>query len=185
LRQSQIEVSGAASGIISIAAHADGISNSPTDHPALVSEEGPELVQTEDGAYLTGLNGPEVVNINKGDTVYTAKETKQILKGGGHKQIPRYKDGLPGVTGYTDAKSSGSGSGKNGEWENPFDQLYNLLREINEEIRERERIERRYEKLLESIDVNAEKIMNISNLELAQLEENRRLENQRVKGRKN
>ena len=179
LQQSQIEVSGAASGIINIAAHADGISNSPTDHPALVSEEGPELVQTEDGAYLTGLNGPEIVNINKGDTVYTAKETKQILKGGGHKQIPRFAEG------YKDAKGSGSGNGKNEEWENPFDQLYNLLREINEEIRERERIERRYEKLLESIDVNAEKIMNISNLELAQLEENRRLESQRVEGREN
>ena len=77
-QQTEIEISGAASGIISIAAHKDGIVNAPGSYPALVSEEGPELIETKNGAYLSGLDGPEVVGINKGDTVHTAEETKRF-----------------------------------------------------------------------------------------------------------
>jgi hypothetical protein len=48
------------------------------------------------------------------------------------------------------SKGGGGGSSKKEDWENPYDKLYNLTREINEELRERERIERRYQKLLKA-----------------------------------
>ena len=71
--------------------------------------------------------------------------------------------------------SSGSCGGSGGSsksddkdaWENPFDKLYNLVRKIDEELRQRERIERRYEKLLEGLNVSANKIVNVSREELA------------------
>lgn len=50
--------------------------------PSLVGEEGEELVYTKDGyAYFVGQNGPEIVNLNKGDGVLTADETKQVKRG--------------------------------------------------------------------------------------------------------
>jgi hypothetical protein len=94
--------------------------------------------------------------------------------------MPGFAKGLKGpsydggASAYDESTSGGkSASNKNNEWENPFDKLYNLLRKIDEELRERERIERRYEKLLEDIGVSADKIINISREELAQLEKER------------
>ena len=43
--------------------------------------------------------------------------------------------------GYSNSKSS--------EWENPYDKLHNELEKINDTIRERERLERRYQSLLD------------------------------------
>lgn len=48
---------------------------------SLVGEEGPELVQSGRYAYLVGTNGAEIVNLNRGDRVYTADDTKRILNG--------------------------------------------------------------------------------------------------------
>ena len=74
--------------------HASGLKNSPTTHDALVSEKGPELIQRADGtAYLSGLNGPEITKIHRGDTVYTAEETEQIFRNRG-KTMPRFEYGL-------------------------------------------------------------------------------------------
>ena len=165
--------------------YAEGIKNSPYGHPALVSEEGPELIQTEDGAYLTGLNGPELAYINKGDTVYTAEETKRILHGKVHDSIPRFEVGVPGIHGYGYTGSSGGSSNDNNEetWENSFDKLFNILKSIEEAGRERERIERRYEALLASIDVSANGILKLSKQELENLETQRQRQEQLIGGR--
>jgi hypothetical protein len=153
--------------------YADGVRNAAFTHTALTGEEGPELIERADGtAYLTGTGGPEVTTIHPGDTVYTADETRRIFKTNRHNGLvmPRY------YSGYGDSNKTGSGgktAGDGKSWENPFDKFYNLLRKIDEELRERERIERRYEKLLEDIGVSADKIINISREELAQLEKER------------
>ena len=67
--------------------------------------------------------------------------------------------------------------------EDSFDKLYNLLREIDEELRQRERIERRYEKLLEGIDASADQIIALSREELAQLEHEQKLQEELIAGR--
>ena len=81
-------------------------------------------------------------------------------------------------------KSSGGSGSKENPWENSFDKLYNLVHKIDEELHQRERIERRYEKLLEAIDTSANKIVDVSQEELAQLEKERMLQEQLASGRK-
>lgn len=170
--------------------YAKGTKNAPKTGESLVGEEGPELIETRDGAYLSGTNGPEIFPISRGDVVHTAKETAAIFKRGG-KMMPRFEGGNKGGTLKLSGSSGGAGSGRGGsngkdgkdEWENPFDKLYNLVRNIDEELRQRERIERRYEKLLKSLDVSANKIVAINREELAQLEKERELQEGLVRGR--
>ena len=61
---------------------------SPTGSPK------PELVVSGDKAYLAGQSGPEIGYLNDGDIVYTADETKRILRGNIlHKSIPAHAGG--------------------------------------------------------------------------------------------
>ena len=55
-----------------------------------------------------------------------------------------------------DQETGGGGSGE--PWENPYDYFYSLSREINETLREREKIERRYDKLLKKRKVTAKEL---------------------------
>lgn len=157
---------------------AKGIKNAPHAETSLVSEEGPELIQKANGsAYLSGTSGPEIVDIEKGDTVYTAEETENIFKKRSHNEFPRYASGYGSGTAYWGTGSGGKGSGDSDDedWENPFDKLYNLVREIDEELRRRERLERRYEKLLESVDLTAGKLFDNAVEQLKQLEKEKLL----------
>lgn len=158
---------------------AKGIKNAPHAETSLVSEEGPELIQKANGsAYLSGTSGPEVVDIEKGDTVYTAEETEDIFKKRNHNTFPRYASGYGNGTAYWGTGGSGgkgSGDSDDEDWENPFDKLYNLVREIDEELRRRERLERRYEKLLESVDLTAGKLFDNAVEQLRQLEKEKLL----------
>lgn len=89
----------------SISGYAKGTSNGHIAYKqiALTGEEGPELIQNkEGGAYLSGVGGPEVRTLNKGDIVYTNEQTKKIYsKGGLH--IPGY------VGGSSNSKTTASG----------------------------------------------------------------------------
>lgn len=73
---------------------------SPTGSPK------PELVVSEDSAYVAGLNGPEIGYLNDGDIVYTADQTKRILHGSRKNKVPKmpaYKHGVgPNVAYYSD-----------------------------------------------------------------------------------
>lgn len=79
---------------------AKGTKNAP-DGAALVGEEGEELVKSGDRAYLVGTHGAEIVDLNPGDTVYTAEETKRIKRSarGIHGIMPAYSGGYSGGTG--------------------------------------------------------------------------------------
>lgn len=63
-----------------ITGYAKGTKDAP-EGDALVGEEGEELVQSGNRAYLVGTNGPEIIHLNEGDTVYTAEQTKKIKRG--------------------------------------------------------------------------------------------------------
>lgn len=97
---------------------AKGTKDAP-EGEALVGEEGEELVKSGDKAYLAGTNGPEIVNLEKGDTVYTAEQTKKIKQDAKivRGTMPAYAGGKlntgggrPSVTG-DGGSGSGSGSG--------------------------------------------------------------------------
>lgn len=163
--------------------NANGEPGATKKYDSLIGEEGPELVESKDGAFLGGVGGPQVTTLQRGDKVHTAEETEEIFKRKGI-PIPAYKGGTVSV-GTIKGGSGGKSSDNDEEtWENPFDKLYNLVRKIDEELRQRERIERRYEKLLESIDTSANKIIAVSREELAQLERERMLQEQLISGRK-
>lgn len=85
------------SGLLGILGFAKGTDNAP-DGAALVGEDGEELIKSGDQAYLAGTNGPEIVNLDQGDTVYTAEETKQIKRSGKSLSgvIPAYSGGYDG-----------------------------------------------------------------------------------------
>lgn len=94
-------------------------------------------------------------------------------------------------SGYKPSGSSGGGGGGSSggskeeeKWENSYDKLYNLTREINEELRERERIERRYQKLLKAHHTGAEDIAGVSEKEIAHLQEEAKLQEKLIAGRK-
>ena len=95
------------SGLLGMLGFAKGTDNAP-EGEALVGEEGEELIKHGDQAYLAGTNGPEIVDLDKGDTVYTAEETKRIKHGGkfinGH--IPAYSGGYDGGASGTIGKKT-------------------------------------------------------------------------------
>ena len=81
--------------ILDIFGFANGTSSAPGG-PAVVGEEGAELQITDGAARIVGANGPEIVNVNKGDRIYTAAETQAILRRSGrnvHGVIPAYAKG--------------------------------------------------------------------------------------------
>lgn len=162
--------------------HAKGIKNSPDTHTALIGEAGAEIHQTEDGAYLA--DGPQLATINKGDTVYTASETKKILSKDGV-SMPRYASGYNTNWGYKakDVTSNNTEEKEDEKWENPYDWLYNLTQKINEALRDRERIEKRYDILMRKREGNYEIAEKYRQAELANLREQQRLQEQMLSNR--
>ncbi len=98
-------VSGIQSGMSAIASTIPKFANGTrkaSSGPSLVGDEysasgnpKPELIVTKDSAYLAGTNGPEIVNLDDGDQVFTADETKKILKSNQRLRIsiPAYANG--------------------------------------------------------------------------------------------
>lgn len=82
------------SGTWYIGFYKDGSDGIPKDQLGMTGEEGTELIQSEDGtARLVGTNGPELTSLKKGDVIYTAEETKKILKGNSQQSFNRYAKG--------------------------------------------------------------------------------------------
>lgn len=124
----------------------------------------------------------EVVSQDGGMTTYKIPSTISV-KGGATAKKKTYRN-----SGYSpsSSKSGGGSSGgsKEEDWENPYDKLYNLTREINEELRERERLERRYQQLLKEHHTGAQDIVAVSEKELAHLQEEVELQQALIAGRK-
>lgn len=176
-----------------------GPSGFKKDGTSLVGEEGEELVQDENGAYLVGTDGPEIVPLNKGDIVYSNEDTKKILKGKSHPKIKRYALGKwptkdkeeywsGGSNSKKDSDSKSSGKSEAEEeaeiWKNTFDWLYNLTQDINEELREREKLEKKYNRLIEDRNKSATDILENVRAQEASLEQQRKLQQQMYDKRK-
>lgn len=167
---------------------AAGIHDSSTSHTALIGEAGPEIHQTSDGWYLAET--PQLAQIEKGDTVYNASETKDILNGGAKTKVrPRYASAYRSKWGYggkASKTSTGSTSGTTSAtsavadaeeaaeiWENTFDWLYNLTEDINEILRDREKLEREYDRILAKRNTTAKDLWDNVQDQLAVLETER------------
>lgn len=81
-------------------------------------------------------------------------------------------------------KGKKGGGSKKKDWENPYDKHYNTLEQINEALREREKLERRYQKLLEKQGTLATNLIANSEKELAVLRQERGLQQDLIEKRK-
>lgn len=85
-------------------------------------------------------------------------------------------------------KASGGGGGDSSEkpsyWENPYDELYNLQEKINESLRTREALERRYQKLLNKTSSSLSEIRKAYYDQIKQLRAEADLQQAIAKGRK-
>lgn len=77
----------------------------------------------------------------------------------------------------------GGGSGAAKEWENPYDWLYNLTQKINEELRTREKLERKYDMLLKNRQKSAKDIINNRKAELETLKQEQKLQEEMLSKR--
>lgn len=83
-------------------------------------------------------------------------------------------------------KSSTGGSSsekKESTWENPYDKLYNLTEEINEALRQREKLEREYDRILERRGSTFRELRKNYNAQLQSLQKEIALQNQLRAGR--
>ena len=76
---------------------------------------------------------------------------------------------------YTPKSGGGGGGGGGGgseskKWENPYDEFYNTVELLNEELRKREQLERRYQKLLDKTNTKASDLVSNARDQLASLE---------------
>ena len=78
----------------------------------------------------------------------------------------------------------GGGSEKNDIWENPYDELYNLTEKVNEALRDREKIERDYDRILKNRKSTSQDIINNSLAEIANLRHEIDLQKQLLAGRR-
>ena len=76
------------------------------------------------------------------------KEKVKVPKLTGAKKGSFKGNGNKSLSTKTGGGGGSSKSEKNDTWENPYDELYNLTEKINESLRTREALERRYEKLV-------------------------------------
>jgi hypothetical protein len=80
---------------------------------------------------------------------------------------------VSGAASNTEGSRRGGGGGGGGgkDWENPYDKLYNITENINRTLREREKLERRYQILLDKRFTTAKALHENSLTELASLKE--------------
>lgn len=90
-------------------------------------------------------------------------------------------------SGFSSGSSGSSGGGSSSKekvWENPYDKLYNLTEEINEALRRREALEREYDRILERRGSTFKEIRANYNAQLSSLEHELKLQKQLQAGRK-
>ena len=74
-------------------AYASGTKNAPGG-PALVNENGPEMISANGLAWIAGGGKPTVTMLPKGATVLTAAQTRNALHGKSYNGISAYKEGF-------------------------------------------------------------------------------------------
>lgn len=89
---------------------------------------------------------------------------------------------LPDRSATGSSGSSGSEK-KESTWENPYDKLYNLTEEINEALRRREKLEKEYDRILERRGSTFRELRKNYNAQLQSLQKEIALQNQLRAGR--
>ena len=144
--------------------------------PALTGEEGPEIVWNKEKgyAYIVGAKGPQYADLQPGDRIFTAPQTRKILDNSDRGATPSFGGGgyieekksssYPGKGWLNDGSSSGSSSKSDDgdKWRNEFDWLYNLMEDLVELGRDQEKLDEKYEDYLADISKTAGDLVRIT-----------------------
>ncbi len=149
--------------------------------PALTGEEGPEIVWNKEKgyAYIVGAKGPQYADLQPGDRVFTAPQTRKILSNSDRGATPAFSGGgsIPNPYDHSgsynrkdnkgwlnDGSSSGSSSKSDDgdKWRNEFDWLYNLMEDLIELGRDQEKLDEKYEDYLADISKTAGDLVRVT-----------------------
>lgn len=86
-------------------------------------------------------------------------------------------------SGFSGGSSGGGGGGSSKNWQNPYDELYNLTEKINEALRRREKLEREYSRILERRGSTYQELSKNYSAQLASLEKELSLQKELQAGR--
>lgn len=114
-----------------------------------LSEENPVVTITAEADWNSF--GYIQTNFDKMVSLMAAKGIKMVSTADG---IKFYKTGPSDVV-----FSPSGGGGSSNNYENSYDRLHNILEEINDTLREREKLERQYQRLLDRNEANADKLI--------------------------
>lgn len=111
--------------------------------------------------------------------------TKAITAISASKAGSPYDKFVASSVGSSGKSSTGGSSSEKKEttWENPYDKLYNLTEEINEALRQREKLEREYDRILERRGSTFRELRKNYNAQLQSLQKEIALQNQLRAGR--
>ena len=137
-------------------------------------EDGSRQVVGPNGEILKGVEWIE----NDGGT-YTYEITRLVPKGG--QGFTRISNSIGG--GSKGSGGGGGGGGSKEKYENSHDKMYNTYEKINALLREREKIERRYDKLLKKRALAGKDLVKNAKEELANLASQETLQKQVEKGK--
>lgn len=89
-----------------------------------------------------------------------------------------------GDTAKKNKEGKGGKESKKKDWKNPYDELYNLQEHINSALREREKLEANYQRMLENHRTTGEELQKQSMKEIASLQKQLYYQKQMMAGRK-
>lgn len=167
----------------------------------LTGELGPEMVwiPSKGKSFLAGVGGPQLLPLPAEAVVYPADMTRKIMDQ--NRSTPQFGShagwgdsskptGIVIGGGGSSNKGSSRGSGNRGKagseedkWTNEIDWLYNLLEDINELIREREKLEHRYDMMLEKRNASLSELIDLQNAQLENLRVQQAYEEERLNKR--
>lgn len=87
------------------------------------------------------------------------------------------------VGSFSSPPSGGGGGGSTKEWENPYDEYYNTTEQLNEHLREREKLERRYQRLLDQTNAKSENLVANLKEQLDSLKQEKDIREELLKNR--
>ena len=111
-----------------------------------------------------------------------------VQRGATKIRVPVYASAVTKKGYESSSGNSGGGTpkkdgGSNSVWENPYDKFYNQTEKINEELRTREKLERKYDRILKARKTTAEELKKITLDQIASLRKENDLQQQIANGR--
>ena len=119
---------------------------------------------------------PDVTVAKNGELVQTTKWIPKVVR------AVATKNTYSG-SGFSGGSSGGGGGGSSKNWQNPYDELYNLTEKINEALRRREKLEREYSRILERRGSTYQELSKNYSAQLASLEKELSLQKELQAGR--